>query len=711
MLAVGLGLGWGSARAETFVFRDSARPPLDGRVVAEFEDVLFVALDDGVPRFLSRADLARIVGADGQAHDEPVPGTFARVQTPTPAAAVTDLVGEATLTSPGGQAAPLEATPGFVLPGGQVATGEAGLARVALLGDAVVKLGADSALGLLAGDKLELLRGEVVLESGGRPVSLTLLGLAARLGADGRVTVRADGPRATVHILTERGELDLVGAELRLHLAGGAGVEVVRTSPDMWRVSADTVNTAPIELHLTSGVELLAPGEARAFGARAAAQGEVWRLLRSSGELLLARNGADPGPVLGPDLERLALGPGDALETAVQAAQATLVRVDGATLSLYEATRLEVGLPALRLPRGRLGIEASSAPVELETPGGVSGLVMAAVLVTRTAPDELLLTATGGEPQTALSPDAQVGLEPGATGRVRALPEGRLAFQVDAGRARLTSRAGAAGFDPRFQMLIQPGPAAVIEPGAAGPTLHLPGERALRFETGGVEAEVHLREPLPEVVWKTGARALLHPGLWLGLGRSQELPQLRFKSGPRLTLALPVALEVHNPTVVFGDPATTLKLEGELEARLQDGGAFSAASLGVRERDRLELPRGSQAALERHGDTLRFSLGDQRRLWIQDGAPPVQARLGDAGGTLYLTMPGAAAMALPPGRALTVLATAEGEFVVLHGPGQDGGLIGLEPLIGDLRVNPEAISRDRFRDLLDVPPVDSPSGP
>lgn len=700
-----------TARGESFVFRDQAKGRLDGKVLAEFDDVLLVALDDGTTRFISRAELAQVVGADGQAHDDPPPGTFARLESPTPLGAVTHFVGEAWIVPAGGEPQPLDVGPGWARAGALVRTGEAGLLRLVLLGDAVLKLGAQSEVGLNGAERVVARQGEVLVETRIRPLELSFLGLTTRLAPGARLGLRTDQAQATTHLLVDRGELELVGADLRLHLSAGQGLALVRTGSDGWRITADTVNTSQLDLHLAGGVEPLRPGETRSFGARPSPEGEVWRVLRSSGELLLSRGQGPATPLAQADLERLALGPGDALETAPTGAQATLVRVDGATASLHEATRLEVG-PGLRLARGRLTLETSSAAVSLETPCGVSRLAMSLVIVTRTGADEVHVLASGGEPQLALGPDAQVSLQPGSSARARRLPEGRVGFELELGQARVTSRQGPAGFDPHFSLQLQPGQATQLESTPQGPVLHLPGERALRFETAGVEAEVHLVEPLPEVAFHTGARARLREGLFLGLGRAQELPQLRFKAGPRLILAVPLTLDVHNPTVVFGEPPTTLELTGDISARLQEGGSFAAASVTVRERDRLELPRGAAAVLARYPDTIRLALQDRRRLWIEDAAPPVQARFGDAEGTLFLTMPGAPAMGLPPARPLTVLATEEGEFVVLHGETDDADLEGLEPLVGELRPDvPEAISRDRMRDLLDVPPFDSPSGP
>lgn len=707
-------LAWlgGAARAETLVFRDPSAGRLDGKVLAEFDDVLLVALDDGGTRFVSRAELAQVVGSDGQVHEDPAPGTFARLDSPTPVGAVTDFVGEAWIAPPGAEPAPLDVGPGFVRPGGSVRTGEVGLLRLVLVGDAVVKLGAGAELGLPATERLQPRQGEVAIQTRVRPLDLLVLGLQARLSPGARLTLRADQAQSSVHLLTDQGELELTGVDVRLHLPPGQGLELVRTGPDGWRIGADTVNTEPLQLHLASEVETLRPGQTRSFGARPAPEGEVWRLLRSSGQLSLSRGQAPPTPLDAPDLERLALGPGDALETAASGASATLVRVDGATASLHEATRLEIG-PALRLARGRLTLETSSAAVALDTPCGVSRLAMSLAVITRSGADEVQVLCTGGDPQLALGPDAVVALEPGASGRSRRLPEGAgWVFEVETGRARVSSREGPAGFDPHFALPLEPGQAAELAASDQGPILRLPGQRALRFETAGVEAEVALQEPLPVVTFHTGAKALLREGLFLGLARASELPQLRFKAGPRLILGAPFTYDVHNPTLVFGDPPTTLELTGDVSARLSEGGSFAAASLTVRDRDRLELPKGSQASLSRHPDTTRLSLADRRRLWIEDGAPPVQARFGDAQGTLFLTMPGAPAMGLPPARPLTVLATDQGEFVILHGQSDDGNLEGLEPLVGELRPDvPDAISRDRLRDLLDVPPFDSPSGP
>ena len=202
--------------------------------------------------------------------------------------------------------------------------------------------------------------------------------------------------------------------------------------------------------------------------------------------------------------------------------------------------------------------------------------------------------------------------------------------------------------------------------------------------------------------------------LKMGLGRKDGVPELRFRSGPRLQLVHPFRMQVHNPTAILEGPdgsQSTVAFEGDVEVALQQGTQFALASLGVREGDRLELLGGIEASLTRVEGQHRYAFGDGRQLWIADGAPPVQARLADAQGTAYLTMPGAPALGLAFGQPIVVLATADGEFVVVSGSGAGGPDGGLELLAGPNQSPVDRISRDRLRDLLDAPQVDSPSGP
>ena len=67
----------GSARGETFVFRDPTRPPLDGQVIDEFDDLLLVAVDGEAARFVARAELEAVLDEGGARLERPAPGTFA----------------------------------------------------------------------------------------------------------------------------------------------------------------------------------------------------------------------------------------------------------------------------------------------------------------------------------------------------------------------------------------------------------------------------------------------------------------------------------------------------------------------------------------------------------------------------------------------------------------------------------------------------------
>jgi hypothetical protein len=78
-------------------------------------------------------------------------------------------------------------------------------------------------------------------------------------------------------------------------------------------------------------------------------------------------------------------------------------------------------------------------------------------------------------------------------------------------------------------------------------------------------------------------------------------------------------------------------------------------------------------------------------------------------------MPGTRALGIPPERKVTVLATSEGEFVILDQDALERGEIkdqGINFLLGEsLGPAGDSIGRDRIPDLLDVPLPVSPSGP
>ncbi|MCO5169167.1 MAG: hypothetical protein M9894_22720 [Planctomycetes bacterium] len=733
-------------RAETFVFRDPERGQVPGKVLAEFEDLLFLALDGEAPRFVSRAELEAVVDDAGTRYDAPPPGTFARVQGgSTPRAAATDLTGEALVRRTDGPLA-AEADPAFLHAGDALVTGDAGLARLVLPSGTTAKLAPSSEVQLPArgaagtGERLDLRQGELLVETALRPLELLLGGVVAlRLGGATRAGCeqQPDGAR---HVLLHDGTAELVWADLRVVLAPGLGAELVASGDGQWRVTADPANVGAVEVRHDAVVEGLAPGASRVFGATAQAE-ELWRLVRGKGELLVRRGPTgELTPVAPTQRERLALAAGDAVATGPDG-EVVLGRVDGAQARLAAGATLEVG-QQLDLVRGRVVIEASDSPVSLLTPGGPAAVTMGTLSVTRVGQVEVEAAAVAGALDLPLGASAALTLEPGAVARVRARAGGgngsggrgdgangngrEVEAEVLRGRAVIGSRAHGRGPDTRFRVPLAPGqPVAVSEgpvEGSVGlegaaevlPTLHLPGGRALAFLSADVRAEVAL-DPAWEVVLGRGGRVRVTEGLWVGLATVQGRPELRFKAGPRVRLAHAATVRVHNPRLEVLSPSgatvADIELHGDVAVRVDPPGDIAGAVLALRDDDRFEVPREGTAVVDRDRDLLRVAHGDGRRLWVQDGAPPVQARLADARGTLYVTMPGAPPLGLPSGRPVTVLATRAGELIILADD-QLRDAAGLELLTG---APPQGlidtITRDRARDLLDVPPPDSPSGP
>ncbi len=738
LIAAALALGWWlapAAQAETFVFRDAGRGQVPGKVLAEFEDLLFVALDGQAPRFVARAELAAIIDEAGTRYDAPPPGTFGRLAGATPRAAATDAVGEVLLRvggRPTGEA--VGDGPAFLRSGDALLTGDGGLCRVVLPSGTVARLAPSTEVTLAddaPGDRVDVVAGEVLVDTGLRPLELLLAGdVTLRVGGGARVgcELQPDGAR---HVLLHDGAAELVWSDLRVILAPGLGAELVPGGDGRWRVTADAANHGPVELRLDATTEQLAAGVSKVYGATAEVE-QLWRLARGKGELLVRRGPRGAFAAVGlAQRERLALAAGDAIAVGADG-EAVLGRVDGAQARLAAGAAIEVaaGGPDLHLEAGQVVIEASESPVTIDTPGGPSSVHMGTLSLTRIEADEVEAVALAGAPALPLGASALLNLEAGAAARVRrrADPAPGVEAEVLRGRATIGSRAHARGADPRLSLALAPGHrvgvldlAVETSLGAEGqvevlPTLLLPGGRTLACESGDLRANVTL-DPAWEVAFERGGRVRLTEGLWLALATVQNQPELRFKAGPRVRLAHPTTLRVHNPRLeVLGPGDATvadIELHGDVAVRVEAPADGAAVVLGTREADRLEVPRDGQVTVDRQADMLRLAHADGRRLWIQDGAPPVQARLADQKNTLYVTMPGAPPLGLPADRPITVLATRQGELVILADDQLrlDQG-DGLELLTGAPPPRAvDTIARDRARDLLDVPPPDSPSGP
>lgn len=730
-LALALALG-SPAGAETLVFRDAERGKVPGKVLAEFEDLLFVALDGEAARFVPRAELEAIIDDAGTRYDAPPAGIFARVAGPTPRLAATDLVGDVHVRRPGKEPAPAGEGPLFLGEGDALLTGEAGLARVILPSGSTAKLAPETELQAPTGvsaEQLDLLAGAALVETGLRPLALLLRKeVALRVGGGSRLGCeqQPDGAR---HVLLHDGTAELVWSDLRVVLTAGLGVELVVAGDGRWRLTADEANLESIEVRLASTVERLEPGASKVYGATAEAE-ELWRLSRAGGELLVRRGPRGALTPLGAaQRERLALAAGDALAAGADG-DAILARVDGALARLAAGTTVEIGAELVLLA-GQVSIEATEAPVFVATPAGGAQVSMGTLVLSRVSDDEVEARSLAGVPELSLGSTTELKLEAGAAARVRrsgsaATQDARVDVDLTAGRAVATSRAHRLGPDARFRLSLVPGQSLGVTEGSVAsalgadgvqeilPTLHLPGGRTLAMEAGGVGAAITL-DPAWEVAFENGARVVMTQKLWLGLGKAQGKPELRFRSGPRVRLSHPTRLRVHNPRLeVFGQGDAVvgdLVLLGDASVRLE-APTDTALVVGARDGDRFEVPFATKSIFNHEGEVLKVSWADQRRLWVEDRAPAVQARLADAADTLFLTMPGAAPLGLPAGRGVTVLATGAGEFVILSDDQLRLDAAGLELLTGAPGVGViDTIARDRSRDLLDVPPPDSPSGP
>lgn len=250
-----------TATAETFVFRDSRRPRIRGRVLVEFRDVLFVALDGQPQRFLARAELAAIIDNDGRRHDDLALGTFGPDGGDSPAAAITDVLGDVQLAD---SSLRDDRQPAFARAGDTIRTGESGLARLAFPSGASVKLGPESRIELPAdGDGLVLRGGELFCEPDLRPLSIRLSETAEIDVAPGAVgTIRRDDEGT--HVQQHRGDAQLSWGDSELSLGPGLGARLRPQTDGSYRLDADPTNPEPLRLRSAGEVVVVPAGDAHA---------------------------------------------------------------------------------------------------------------------------------------------------------------------------------------------------------------------------------------------------------------------------------------------------------------------------------------------------------------------------------------------------------------------------------------------------------------
>lgn len=443
--SLALALLTANARGETFVFQDSERGERRGKVLVEFPELLFVALDGEGPTFLRRAELRAIVDEAGKRHEQAPLGTFAAIGDQAPAVAVTDVTGSVWLSAgsavsttkparPGGEpkegakteAAPAEgpggfgedeARPGetvlreqesgaeFVAAGGGLRTGENGVAHGLFPSGAQFWVGVESEVSFPGPtEQVGLGTGELSLESRLTPIQiLTARPLDLRLTETSYVVVQRAG--RVIKLDQQRGRTRIAWPEFSFVLHGGQSVALSDLGKGRWTVQADSANDQVIHLMVKGKKETLDPGKERELGTEVVSETSLWRHLASKGEILLRRGPQGTfRPVPAAERALLALGPGDALRTPA-GGEAALVRQDGARLTLRGSSWLEVDGDQLQLPRGEALVEALGAPVSVETPGGRAGLSQSVSILKRVGEGQsspLEISAVAGRPKVPL---------------------------------------------------------------------------------------------------------------------------------------------------------------------------------------------------------------------------------------------------------------------------------------------------------------------
>jgi hypothetical protein len=645
-------------------------------------------------------------------------------RTEPPAFAVDGVVGAVALER--GAAREDVAERAFAREDDRVATGEGGLARLAFPLGASGRLGPATVVKARRGaegqDALELEAGELWVSARGRASEELAFDVALAPGvtvhARGSVVEARRAKDGRARVVGREGKSRVEGPGFRLDVGAGLGVAVDRT-PDGIRITADPSNAEALELVQGQRASPLAPGQSLVAGDDALATARSsgsWRLVTIKGDVQVRRaslEGSAPGRFVAvPPAQagQVRLEAGDALATAA-GAEASLVRADGAQASLGESS--ELVLDGLELACGSARVDALRAPVPLRMPPGEARLSLVSVDVSRPRARDassIEVTVVRGEARLPL---------PGAV--VRARDGARLALEGGPDAVSLRTVQGAAAIASVPRAGVDPGVAVSVPEGRElrvvaltanaapqGIALELEGGLELAFGPERTDARVSLEGERPSVKLGEGPKAMVAPGTKVAFARDGATPLARLASGERLLLPEP-GIELVLERDAFSVGETVVALRDGVVASLHGPSGRAAVVLGTRAEDRLEVPKGAHAVVGRRGaDHTRFELDDGRRLWIEDGAPPVQARLG----SWVLTVPGAPPLVVPDGKRATVLATRDGELVLLDDPSAArpaAGLAGLRALPSG--AGPFVLPSD-FEHLplvLDEPPPASPT--
>lgn len=682
-------LGVSVARADTFRFKDGHSAK--GRILAEFRDLYYVQIDSDLPRFLDPRALESVQDEQERPRDD-----LGRSREPAPLFAIDSAVGDVKLETRTGTAPPEHP---FAGDGDRVTTGDTGLVRVAFPSGAVLKLGASTTVVARAGsestDAFDLERGDAFVAT--QPSRTMEIGLARELKVrtrDATIEVSRTPNAEAWRVVTHSGDARIEGDTFRVQqLVTGqaARMEVV---PEGLRITAERENVGAIEVARGAKIVALAPGDALLVDAGKRAVTERtsgrWKLQSVRGLVSVKRppNGLAPArfvAVSPADASQVRLESGDAVATA-SGAEAVLLREDGAQVTLSEAS--ELAIEGLDLAAGSLRVDALREPVALATPSGEARLSLVTVVARRPRSQDsrgLEVQVQKGDAKLPL-PAAIVLAPEGAKLAIEGTTESAT-LRLDAGAAKVVSRPQAEASDPAVTVNLDAGREVVVRAlHKDGFGLGLEGSRDLTFGPEKVGATIGFASDLPQVVFSQGPELTLEKELRLHLGSQESGPVLEFAPGKeRVSLVDPaLRLRVAQGTTAFPDGTTIGWREG-VTALLRNGEGVAGAIVAARRGDRLEVPRGTKAAVgRRHGDHATLRLQDRRALWIDDGAPPVSERLvaggstGFAGGahadaadapvSMTLTMPGAPPLTVAGSRAVTVVATKDGEFIVLDDP-------------------------------------------
>jgi len=618
--AVGLALAlcWAPLFGETIELRD-VDEPIRGRVLVEFAELLFVAVDGAPPRFVVRADVTRIVDQGGVPWVNPAPGAFARLLPGSPRGALTDTTLEVRVVQRGHRMLAGKRGPLFLFDGDRAEC--EGAARLTLVDGTALNLGAQSSLRV--GERLQLVAGEARISAGPSGASLSLeAGREVTLEAGAKGIVRA-GDAAHLYLEQGHGSWSLPGGT-SASLGPGLGAEALRLD-DGVRLSADPTNAEP--LHTKRGSRTLRLGPGQSLAGDRAVRG--WALREVRGRVGVRRGAVSEPRALDPaDRDRVRLADGDTVHTGPETSVA-LVR--SAVVRLKAESSLRVA-DACDLLSGEVGFEL---PGPLRWAFGEHQSALLAGRGTLRREGEVLLLAASAGGVTWRSGGCQLVL---ADGDDLSVSGGERGWQLEGFGLRLESAQGWSAELPEFVGLA-------YEPAEQAAHLVCVGRRSWRVAAGAkVELLADGSARFPdgsELRLPSGGAAQIHSGIVAAVSTPSAVVEV---DGGQTLL-------VHGPLILDLDPAavasesTTLALGFSRTVEVYPPSGSAEFALALRPTDRIDLPSGDVRVFARDGG-LGLRVGS-RTLVLAPDAPPIQARVIDRAGTWELAPEGTRVVRYP----------------------------------------------------------------